>query len=347
MTESSENRVFVIIVMIFLAVGLFLYFARGILAPFIVAAFIAYLMSPLIVKIQSYGYRRWVGVAVIAFILAVALVAFLIIFIPLLISEIEKFKSSSSDYYKYFLNYFGAIRAKIEMTIPAIKSYNISSMVIEKIHSFIVSTVQQLPAYLMNIFSVFSIIVLIPMLVFFMLLGGDKSVNAALNFLPSKYIETVLSVVYEVDAVLGRFVRGQLIEAFFVGIASVIFLSVLGVNFALIIGTIAGFANIIPYLGPFVGLVLALAVGVVQFQTFAIAVKITIVYALIQFLDNNLVQPLVVGYKLNLGPVAMVFAMLSGGQIFGFLGMIFAVPVIAVIKMIFIMFIQKCNGAEV
>jgi predicted PurR-regulated permease PerM len=333
--------------MIFLAVGLFLYFARGILAPFIVAAFIAYLMSPLIVKIQSYGYKRWVGVVIIAFILAVALAAFLIIFIPLLISEIEKFKASSLNYYEYFLNYFGAIRTKVEMAIPAIKSYNISDMVIEKIRSFIFSTAQQLPAYLMNIFSVFSIIVLIPMLVFFMLLGGDKSVNAALNFLPSKYIETVLSVVYEVDAVLGKFVRGQLIEAFFVGAASVIFLSALGVNFALIIGIIAGFANIIPYLGPFVGLILALAVGVVQFQTFTIAIKITIIYALIQFLDNNLVQPLVMGYKLNLGPVAMVFAMLAGGQIFGFLGMIFAVPVIAIIKMIFITLVQKYNGAEV
>ncbi|MCA6069743.1 MAG: AI-2E family transporter [Endomicrobium sp.] len=345
MTESSKNKVFVVVIMIFLAVCLLLYSAREILAPFLVAAFITYLISPLVVKIQSYGYRRWVGVTIIATVLVASTVVILIIFIPLLISEIEKFKISYFDYYKSFSNYADVVRNKIETAAPIIKRYDVSDIVIVKIRDFMLLKAQQIPAYLMNIFSIFSIIILIPMLVFFMLLGGNKGINATVAFFPSYYIETILSIMYEMDSVLGRFIRGQLIEASFVGVVSAIFFSALGINFALIIGIIAGIANMIPYFGHYVGLVIALIVGVIQYQTFAIAFKIIVAYATIRFLDNNFVQPLAIGHNVNLGSVAMIFAMLAGAQIFGFLGVIFAIPVMAILKTIFIMLVQKYKKA--
>ncbi|MCA6071731.1 MAG: AI-2E family transporter [Endomicrobium sp.] len=345
MTESSKNKVFVIVIMIFLAVCLLLYSAREILTPFLVAAFITYLISPLVVKIQSYGYRRWVGVTVIAAVLAACAAAILVIFMPILISEIEKFKISYFDYYKSFSNYANVVRNKIETAMPIIKRYDVSDTVVVKIRDFMLLKAQQIPVYLMNIFSIFSIIILIPMLVFFMLLGGNKGINAAVAFFPSRYIETILSIMYEMDSVLGRFIRGQLIEASFVGAVSAIFLNALGVNFALIIGIIAGIANVIPHFGHSIGLALALIVGVIQFQTFAAVFKIIIAYAIIRFLDNNFVQPLAIGRNVNLGSVAMIFAMLAGAQIFGFLGVIFAVPVLAILKTIFIMLIQKYKKA--
>jgi predicted PurR-regulated permease PerM len=108
------------------------YILRDILTPFLIAAFIAYLVFPLVLKIRSCDYRRWAGVAVstVILVLVVALVAFLIIFIPLLISEIEKFKISYSDYYKYFFNYLDILREKVEIAIPMSKSYNISGIII-------------------------------------------------------------------------------------------------------------------------------------------------------------------------------------------------------------------------
>ncbi|GHT51904.1 AI-2E family transporter [Endomicrobiia bacterium] len=341
MTESSKNKIFIIAVMIFLMACLFLYFSRGVLVPFLIAAFITYLISPLVAAIQSYGYRRWVGVTIIAIIVITCLAVILMIFVPILISELEKFKISSLDYYKYFSNYLDIIRDKVEIYIPVIKRYDISGIVITKIRDFVFSKAHQIPAYLMSIFSVFSIIILIPMLVLSMLLGGNKSINAMIALLPASYIETVLSIIYEIDAILGRFIRGWLIEASFVGIMSTIFLSILGVNFALIIGLATGIASMIPYIGNFIGLILALVVGVIQFQTFAIAVKIIIAYVIVWFLDNNFIQPLAIGRNVNLGSVMVVFAMLAGGQVFGFLGVIFAVPVMAMIKAVLIMLIQK------
>jgi predicted PurR-regulated permease PerM len=347
MTESSKNKVFVITIIFFLAIGLFLYFVRTILTPFLVAAFITYLISPLVIAIQSYGYRKWVAVTIIASTLTIILIIILIIFIPLIINEVGKFKISIYDYYEYILNYMSIVKGKIELNVPILKRYDVSNVIITEFRDFVFSMTQQIPNYLINIFSIFSIIILVPLLALFMLLGGNKGINLAISFFPAEYIETILSIIYEIDAVFGRFIRGRLVETSFVCIMYTIFLRIIGVNFALIIGIVAGIANIIPYSGPSVGLILAIIVGVIQFKTFIIIVKIIAVYAIIQFLDNNLVQPFVICRNVNLGPVMMVFATLAGGKIFGLLGVVFAVPVTAILKTVFVMLIQKYKRAVV
>jgi predicted PurR-regulated permease PerM len=341
MKKFQKNKIFIITIIILVSICLFLYLTREILAPFIMAAFITYLISPLVVKIQSYGYKKWVCVAIITIVLIAVLISILIIFIPFLSNEIEKFKISVFNYYKYFSNYVGILKDKVKTVVPIIERYGIFDMAIVKIHDYIFSGLQQIPIYLMNIFSVFSIIILVPVLVLSMLLDGNKSINAIVTFSPSYCIETVLSIIYEINTILKRFIRVQLIEASFVGVMSVIFLGLLGINFALIIGIISGIVNMISYLGPFIGLILALIVGIIQFKTFAIIIKIIVVYTTIHFLDNNFVQPSVVGRNMNLGPVMMIFAILVGGKICGFLGIIFAVPVTAMVKTIGIMLIKK------
>jgi predicted PurR-regulated permease PerM len=331
--------------MLFLAGCLFLYFARSILTPFVLAAFFTYLLSPLVAKIQVYGYRRWVAVLLFAVIFIIAAAVALAIIIPALIDEIEKLTVNWHTYYNYVHSYVVKLKDKIEITFPIIKEYRLSETAIEKISSFLTSEAQKVPQYVMNIFSLFSVIVLIPLLAFFMLIGGDKGVKTIVEIVPSKYVETILSVIYEMDSVLGKFIRGQLIEAVFVGTLSCVALSVLGVNYALLIGVSAGIANMIPYMGPAIGLTLASIVALVQFQNAAILIKIIPSFLVIQFLDNNLVQPFVVGQNVDLGPVTMIFAMLAGAQVFGFLGIVFAVPVAAIIKTIFFMLLKKYKNS--
>jgi predicted PurR-regulated permease PerM len=322
-----------------------LYFARAILAPFLVAAFLTYLISPLVVKIQSYGLRRWAGVAVIVLFTSAVITVALIFFIPWLLEEIDKFRVNLPSYQKYLANYVELTKIKIETAIPVIKDYSVSDVFITKVQNILQSLAGKAPAYVFNVFSIVSIVVLVPMLAFFMLLGGKKSINMLVEIAPSSYVETILSVIYEMDLVLGKFIRGQLIEAAFVGTMAACALAVLGLNFALIIGLTAGIANMIPYLGPFVGLVFAAIVGAVQFQSALAVIKIAAVFAVIQFLDNNFVQPFVIGRNVDLGPVTMIFAMLAGAQVFGFLGVVFAVPVAAIIKTIFFMLLAKYKKA--
>lgn len=344
-TESAKNRVFFIAVIAFLAVCLFLYFARGILTPFLLAAFFTYLLSPLVVAIQAYGFRRWVAVVFIAIAFIIVFAAVLIIIVPMLIDEIERLKVNFSSYYQFISGHFTIIQKKIETAFPVLADYAVADIAMEKLKEFVTAEAQKVPKYLMNIFSVFSVIILIPMLMFFMLIGGNRTIKTIVDLVPSSSVETILSVIYEMDSVLGRFIRGQLIEASFVGIMSIIVLSIFNVNFALLIGIITGLANMIPYLGPFVGVVLASIVGLVQYQDIIILFKIIPSFIIIQFLDNNIIQPLVVGHNVDLSPVTMVFAMLAGAQVFGFLGIVFAVPVMAIIKTIFFMLVKKYKNS--
>jgi predicted PurR-regulated permease PerM len=341
MTESAKNRIFIITVILFLGCCLFLYLARAVIAPFLIAAFITYLISPLVTRIQSFGCKRYVGVTIIATLLVSIFAGILIIIIPILINEIESFQFNADQYYGYFLNYLEILRGKFEIMFPVLEQYDISNAVISESKNFLVYAAQQAPNYLANVFSIFSIMILIPMLVFFMLLNGSRYLKSLVSLLPSSYTETILSIVYQIDAIFGGYIRGQIVEAFFVGTMSALSLSILGVNFALLIGVIAGLANLVPYLGPVVGLTLAVVVGAVQYQTFVIVAKIIVVYTVIKFLDDNFIQPLIVGHNVNLGPVSMVFAMLAGGHVCGFLGVIFAVPVAAILKVVFIMIVRK------
>jgi predicted PurR-regulated permease PerM len=117
------------------------------------------------------------------------------------------------------------------------------------------------------------------------------------------------------------------------------------VNFALLIGILAGLANFVPFLGSIVGATIACLVGIVQFQDFFIIIKIIPVFVIIQFLDNHLIQPLVLGQNVNLSPVAIIFAILAGATVFGSIGMFFAVPVLAIIKSIFFLLLKRYKNA--
>jgi predicted PurR-regulated permease PerM len=140
---------------------------------------------------------------------------------------------------------------------------------------------------------------------------------------------------------LGRYIRGQIIESIFIAIMISIALSILGINFALLIGIFAGIANLIPFLGSIVGATIACLVGIVEFKEIFIIFKIIPTFIVIQFIDNHLVQPLVLGLNVNLSPIAIIFAILAGAHIFGIIGMLFAVPTLAIIKSIFFLFLKK------
>ena len=260
--------------------------------------------------------------------------------LPVAIDEAKVLKSNIPGYSAHFKFMAMDVQKKAENKYPALKEKQIIDNSVAKVQKAVENETAKLPQYILNAFSLFSLLVLIPVLTLFMLLTGDGLFNTLFEIVPPKFIETTMGLIYEADSMLGRYLRGQLIETAFVGTLSIVGLMILKVDYAVIIGSLAGFGNMVPYLGPFVGLVLALLVGVVKYQTVAIVVKILILFAIIQFLDNNFVQPVVLGGSVDISPVPMVFALMAGGQLFGLLGMIFAVPAAGVLKTIFKIFFK-------
>jgi len=216
---------------------------------------------------------------------------------------------------------------------------------IQKANDFVLGGLQSFPVYVKNIFTVFSIIILIPMLVFFMLLGGSSWINLIVDIVPSDFVESILSIFYEIDSMLGKFIRGQLIEAGFIAVMVTIVMSFFNINFALLIGIGSGIANFIPYFGSITGTVLACLIGIFQYQDVFIILKIIPSFIIIQFIDNHAVQPFVLGHNVNLSPIMIIFVILAGSHVFGFIGLVFAVPAAAIIKSVFFLFLRKYKNS--
>ncbi|KQQ82154.1 hypothetical protein ASF73_20030 [Xanthomonas sp. Leaf131] len=173
---------------------------------------------------------------------------------------------------------------------------------------------------------------LLPILAFYFLRDWDRLVERVAAVIPRAYIGTVSRLAQESNDVLGGFIRGQFLVMLALGVIYASGLSIIGLNLGLLIGIIAGFISFIPYLGATTGIVLALLAAVVQAQglDLKLLIGVGVVFTVGQLLESYVLTPRIVGDKIGLHPVAVIFAVMAGGQLFGFLGMLLALPVAAV-----------------
>jgi predicted PurR-regulated permease PerM len=336
--QFSKKRFFLVLG---ICIAGFLFVVRDILMPFILSAFFAYLLSPMIGFLETKGIKKVAAITILYIIFLTVFVSVIIIFIPKIFSEISSLSQKIPQYINFVGNSFHTIQTNLENKYPIIKQQKVFEKIILNIQQFLENFVSKIPSVLFGIFSIISLFVLIPVITFFFLLVGKDSMNKLLNFLPSRYTETTLSIICELDEILGNFLRGQFLESTIVGILSIIGLLILEIDYAIIIGTIAGLANMIPYLGPFVGCVPAIIVALVKFGSLRMVVKVVIMFAIIQFVDNNFVQPIILSKGVKLHPVTVMFVLLAGAQIGGVIGMFFAVPIAAMVKTTFLIIAKR------
>jgi predicted PurR-regulated permease PerM len=156
--------------------------------------------------------------------------------------------------------------------------------------------------------------------------------KAFIHLIPNRYFEMSLNVLHKIDQQLGWYLRGQFTEAFVVGVLSVLALWLLDIQYFIIIGIFAGLANMVPYVGPVAGAVPAIVVTIINGNEPIKVIYIVVAFAIVQLLDNVLLQPMVLSKSVHLHPLIIVFAVLIGGQFFGLLGMLLAVPAAGIIK---------------
>jgi predicted PurR-regulated permease PerM len=175
-------------------------------------------------------------------------------------------------------------------------------------------------------------VLLLPILAFYFLRDWDKLVVRVAAMIPRDHIGTVGRLAHESSDVLGAFLRGQFLVMLALGAIYAIGLSVVGVKLGLLIGIIAGLISFVPYLGAATGIVLALLAALVQSKGFdwTLLILVGVVFAIGQLLESYVLTPRIVGDRIGLHPVAVVFAVMAGGQLFGFLGMLLALPIAAV-----------------
>jgi predicted PurR-regulated permease PerM len=177
-------------------------------------------------------------------------------------------------------------------------------------------------------------VVILPFVCYFALAQGKEWMNELFNLTPSEYVENLLGLIAEINATLGGYIRGQLLDAMCVGVMTMFGLWILGFDQAVLMGVLVAILNPVPFLAPLVGGSLTLLAAYFQGMPMSSLIGIFCLFALVRLCDDFIFTPFIVGQSVKLHPVVMVFAILAGVEVGGFLGLVFAVPAAAVIKVI-------------
>ncbi|MCA3448567.1 MAG: AI-2E family transporter [Rhodobacter sp.] len=314
------------------AIGFFalLYLLGNVILPFIVGGAIAYFLDPVADRLQRLGLSRAAATTVISLLAVLVVVALVLSVIPTLISQLSALISSVPEITRqlqaFLLERFPELSdstSTMRQTLTQIGEA-ISARGGELVNGLVTSA--------LNLISVIVFIVVVPVVAFYLLLDWDKMVARVDSWLPRDHAPTVRQIAREIDAVLAGFVRGQVSVCLILGTFYSVALMLAGLQFGLIVGAIAGAITFIPYVGSLVGG--ALAIGLALFQFWGDWVSIGIIAAIFafgQFFEGNILSPKLVGGSVGLHPVWLLFALSAFGALFGFVGLLVAVPVAAMI----------------
>ncbi|MBZ9867745.1 AI-2E family transporter [Mesorhizobium sp. CA15] len=318
--------------------ALFLYIFSGILLPFVAGMVLAYFLDPVADWLQRLGLSRLMATVVILIAFIVVVVLALVILVPVLATQMADFARKLPEYLtrlqslitsfdpKWLEQRFGVNAAGLRDGLNSLltSGFSLLTTVFTSIWSSGVALV-----------SVVSLFVVTPVVAFYMLLDWDRMVAEVDGWVPRDHVETVRALARDINTATAGFVRGQGTLCLVLGAMYATGLTLTGLNFAILIGFFAGLISFIPYVGSLTGLVLAVGVAFVQFwPDWTMVVAVACVFFVGQFIEGNILQPRLVGKSVGLHPVWLMFALFAFGALFGFVGLLIAVPASAAIAVL-------------
>ncbi|WP_420102463.1 AI-2E family transporter [Bosea sp. (in: a-proteobacteria)] len=314
---------------------LFLVVFRDILLPFIAALVLAYLLDPLADRLERMGMGRLAATIVILVFFLLFFVLALVLLAPLLGQQlaglVARLPQDASRLQELLMERGAPWLERFGGGDLAKEAQNSLGNLVGEATKWIGGLLQSLWSGGTAIVGVFSLLVLTPVIAFYLLADWDRMVATVDGWLPRAHRDTIRGLLREMDTAIAGFLRGQALVCLLLGAFYAIGLSVIGVNFGALIGLISGFLSFIPYVGSLTGLVLSVGVATVQFWpdwTWPLAALG--VFLVGQFLEGNIFQPKFVGDSIGVHPVWLMFALLAFGSLFGFVGLLMAVPLAAI-----------------
>ena len=311
----------------------FLFLFSTILLPFIAGMAIAYFLDPVADWLERRGLSRTMATLLIlvAFVLVFALA--LTILIPIIVNQFNDFLQQVPGYVEQFQKFItntqnSIVPQWIRNQAGTIKD-NFSTIMSDGV-SFVAGLFGQLWSSGKALVNIVSLMVVTPVVAFYMLLDWDRMIAKVDAWIPREHVSTVRQIAREIDQAIAGFIRGQGSLCIILGVYYGVGLSLVGLNFGLLIGMFAGMISFIPYVGSLVGLFLAGGVAIVQFwPDYPWIALVLAVFFTGQFLEGNILQPKLVGSSVGLHPVWLMFALFAFSVMFGFVGLLIAVPAAA------------------
>lgn len=316
--------------------------------PVVIAGILYYLMNPVINFLERKGMNRTFAI-ILLFIIVVALLIWGIVVI------IPQIREQIGSMMKSLPSYFDTIGDKANEIFkdPTFKPFQehldnslqkILESLTETAQNISRVTLQGLGSVVSTLATVMIALITAPIILFFLLKDGNRLATYILKFLPTKMRKPTYRVMSEINSQLASYIRGQLTVAFSVAVMFIIGFSLVGMNYAITLGILAGFLNLIPYLGSFLAMVpvifIALVTGPVMLA------KVIIVFTIEQTIEGRIVSPLVLGNQLKIHPITIMFVLLTAGKIFGITGIILGIPFYAVMKVIAIHIFEWYKGVS-
>lgn len=318
---------------------------RGILLPFLVGMALAYLLDPVADFLERCKFSRfWATLLVIAVMVLIFVTAFLLL-VPLILEQGIGLAQRLPSYLGQLQTFANEKLPDLYAMLGAERAAQFQNTLSELMRGG-VSTVGNLSGQVMQsglaIINVLALLIVSPVVAFYLLLDWDKMVKRIDDLLPRPHRDEIREVFKEMDRAMAGFIRGQgavvLLLALFYGAS----LSIAGLNFGLAIGVTAGLLSFVPYVGFLVGFVLSAGVAIVQYWPEGLPIGIIVAIFLVgQFLEGNILYPKLVGSSIGVHPVWLMFSLFAVGILFGFIGLLLAVPMVAIIGVLVRFAIKK------
>ncbi|MFN3077010.1 MAG: AI-2E family transporter [Alphaproteobacteria bacterium] len=311
-----------------------LYLLRPVLLPFVAGMAVAYVLDPVADRLEAWGLSRTWATTLITLAFGVLALAALALVVPLLADQIGRLLTRLPEYFHavelWAKPFFGQWAAKLNPSQQASLKDAVAGFAgdaVKWLWSLLGGILNEGAAVL----NVLSLIVITPVVTFYLLRDWDQMVAVLDGWLPRRHSSTIHQIFRDIDRTIAGFVRGQASVCLALGTFYGLGLTLVGLDVGLIVGFISGMISFIPYLGTIVGFVTGMGLAVAHFSHWHDVALVALVFAIGQLLEGNVLTPRLVGRRVHLHPVWILFALLAGGTLFGFLGILLAVPAAAVI----------------
>ena len=318
--------------------GVFVYLFSEILLPFVAGMALAYFLDPVADRLERLGLSRAAATFMILIAFVFALSIAMIVLIPVLASQLADFLAKLPEYLaqlqtlitsfnpEWLEQRFGLDAGSLQEGLNSLLTSGVG---------FITTVFQSIWTSGVALFSIVGLFVVTPVVAFYMLLDWDRMVTKVDSWVPRDHVETVRTLATDINTATAGFVRGQGTLCLILGVMYAFGLTLTGLNFGILIGLFAGLISFIPYVGSLVGLVLSVGVAFVQFwPDWTMVAAVAGVFFVGQFIEGNILQPRLVGKSVGLHPVWLMFALFAFGALFGFVGLLIAVPAAAAVAVL-------------
>ncbi|MFG6150510.1 AI-2E family transporter [Halobacillus sp. B23F22_1] len=345
---GGRNLLYILAILLFIGLNFLVYtqvsfifhpiviFLETIALPVLFTVVVYYLLRPFIGLLEKIGIKRVWGILI-----TIALVAGLItLLVFLIIPFLERqFMSLAKELPEYLMEMAGAIDEWLRNSMFANYYNNLFEdlegtlgQVSDNFSSYAGNTVEGITNFISTITNVIIAILTLPFILFYLLKDGEKFPNMILKVFPPKVRPELSSVFKGIDHQLSAYIQGQILVSFCIGVMMYIGFLIIGLDYALLLAAIASVTSVVPYLGPMIAIIPALIIAIVTSPFMLL--KLAVVWTVVQLLEGKFISPQIMGKRLHVHPVTIIFVLLTAGHLFGVIGVIVAIPGYAIIKVI-------------